>query len=345
MSELQIGLLAIGALVVIGVLAYNRIQERGARGETERAFRSGHADALMGEAARRAEPVAETPRPGARSDAPPAISPPDPRFDYVIELTLSGALPFATVQQGWQAIERRHRRPTRLAASADGNEWHPLAAYETARPVKLRAGLQLVSRDGALGEAELIEFRSAVETLAAALRASVSAPEMKAAVDAAQELDRFCSEADVQVVLHVVAAAGGALAGSKLRAIAESGGLELEGRGNLVLRTDGGAQLFTVGARDGTRFEPGSLRNASYQAVSLELDLPRTPDAHRAFEAMARLGTQLATQLGGRLEDDNGNVLDVRALAAIAAQLDAVRARLEARGLAPGSAEALRVFG
>ena len=31
MSELQIGLLVIGGLVVVGVLAYNRIQERGAR--------------------------------------------------------------------------------------------------------------------------------------------------------------------------------------------------------------------------------------------------------------------------------------------------------------------------
>ena len=31
MSELQIGLLAIGAAVVAGVLVYNRVQERAAR--------------------------------------------------------------------------------------------------------------------------------------------------------------------------------------------------------------------------------------------------------------------------------------------------------------------------
>jgi FtsZ-interacting cell division protein ZipA len=345
MTELQIGLLAIGALVVLGVLAYNRMQERGARKDTERAFRSAHADALLGDEARRKEPTAEGARPAVRSEAPAAISPPDPRLDYVVELGLSGALPYAVVQESWQAIDRRHGRPVQLAAAADGGAWHPLTAHEAVPPTRLRAGLQLVSREGAVGEAELIEFRSAVETLAASLHATVSAPEMRSAIEAAQELDRFCSEADIQVVLHVVAAPGGALAGSKLRAIAESSGLALEGSGRFAQRTDGGALQFTQAVRDGTRFEPGTLRSASFAAVSLELDLPRTPDAHRSFEAMARLATHLAAQLGGRVEDDNGNALDERALAAIASQLDAVRARLEARGLTPGSAAALRVFG
>jgi len=36
--------------------------------------------------------------------------------------------------------------------------------------------------------------------------------------------------------------------------------------------------------------------------------------------------------------------LDAHALEAIALQLDAVRAKLEERGLAPGSANALRIF-
>jgi hypothetical protein len=42
--------------------------------------------------------------------------------------------------------------------------------------------------------------------------------------------------------------------------------------------------------------------------------------------------------------DDNARVLDEQALAAIGAQLDAVRATLEARGIEPGSPAALRLF-
>jgi hypothetical protein len=56
------------------------------------------------------------------------------------------------------------------------------------------------------------------------------------------------------------------------------------------------------------------------------------------------LASQLATILGGSIVDDNGRTLDERALAAIATQLDSVRAKLEARGIAPGSPTALRLF-
>lgn len=344
MTELQIGLLAIGALVVVGVLAYNRMQERGVRRDGERAFRSAHADALLGDAQQRREPHSEGLRPAVRDASADIVALPDARFDYVIELVFAGAAPLGAIHENWKAIERRHRRPARLAASADGASWQPLATHGSAPVGRLRAGLQLVSRHGAVGEAELIEFRSILETLAAALGATVIAPEMKAAVEAARELDSFCSEADVQVVLHVVALEGSSLAGSKLRATAEAGGLVLEESGKFALRADGGALLYTLGARDGQRFDGATVRNVSMQALSLELDVPRAPDTRRAFESMARLGNQLAGLLGGRLQDDNGNVLDERALAAIASQLAAVRTRLEERALAPGSASALRLF-
>ena len=48
MSELQLGLLAIGALVVVAVLAYNKWQELRYRKLAERSFGAGHEDVLMG---------------------------------------------------------------------------------------------------------------------------------------------------------------------------------------------------------------------------------------------------------------------------------------------------------
>ncbi len=48
MTELQLGLLAIGAVVVAGVFAYNRMQERRAQREAQRSFASGHEDVLLG---------------------------------------------------------------------------------------------------------------------------------------------------------------------------------------------------------------------------------------------------------------------------------------------------------
>ena len=329
MTELQIGLLVIGALVVAGVFAYNRLQERGAQRDAERAFRSAHADALLGEEPRRREPQIEAARAPVRAAAP-AQATPDERIDYVIELALARPLAAAAVREQWAALERRHARRALLAESSEGTRW--------------RAALQLVSRDGAVGEAELIEFRAAVETLAAAAGATVSAPEMKAAVEAAREIDAFCADTDVQVVVHVVAPRGGSFPGTKIRAAAEAAGLALEPDGRFALRSDEGALVYALAARDGTAFHAAAMREAAPGGLTLSLDVPRVPETRRAFESMMRLAQQLGAVLGGAIVDDAGNTLDERAVAAIAAQLQEVRGRLEGRGLAPGSPSALRLF-
>ena len=74
--------------------------------------------------------------------------------------------------------------------------------------------------------------------------------------------------------------------------------------------------------------------------LTLLLDVPRTPDLPRSYAAMV----DAARRLGGRLVDDKGNSLDERALAAIGAEVEALRARLTQIGIEPGSALALRLF-
>jgi len=331
MSELQIGLLAIGVLVVGGVLAYNRFQERRARREAEHAFGPGHDDVLLGTPGRPLEASQPTPSPTPpQFEAPPAPaleSHPDPAVDYVVEFVASEPGLPSTLRAQWGAIERRHAHRTLLALAPDGRTW--------------RAGLQLVSRDGAVGEADLIEFRAAVETLAAAVGATVSAPEMRAAVEAARELDAFCAETDIQLVVHL---RGGPFAGAKVQAAAEAAGLALEPDGKFALRNDERLLAYTLAASDGTALSAAALRDAAIDGLTLALDVGRAPDTRRTFESMARLAHQLAAALGATIVDDNGNALDERAVAAIAQQLEAVSARLEARGIRAGSATALRLF-
>ena len=179
MTELTLGLVLVGALAVAGVLLYNRVQERSVRRAAERAFGSRHADALLDE-----PPVKREPTLGKNAEALP-----DERIDYVIELRPARPLAAALMLEGWRAIEQRFARRALLAARDDGS-W--------------RAALQMVSRAGVVSDAELIEFRSEVETLGAKLGARVAAPEMRQALEAARELDRTCADSDIQVALHVV---------------------------------------------------------------------------------------------------------------------------------------------
>jgi ZipA, C-terminal FtsZ-binding domain len=278
MSDLVLGLLVLGALLFAGVLVYNRLQERSARRAVERAFDARPGDTLAAAAPERREPTLEK---------SPARAAPDHRVDYVIDLKPARALAAATVQEGWRPIDQRFGRRALLAAS-DG-AW--------------RAALQLVSRAGAVSEAELIEFRAAVETLAARLGASVAAPEMRAALEAARELDRACADSDIQVALHVV------------------------GEG---IEADLGEQPFQVVRRE--------------DGITLVLDVALTPDLRASYEAMARAGRRLADAHNARLVDDRDNLLDERSLAAIGAQLEAVRQTLAARGIETGSPLALRLF-
>jgi ZipA, C-terminal FtsZ-binding domain len=279
-TDLQIGLGVIGGVAVVAVLVYNRWQERGVRRQAERAFGSGHADVLLDE--RREPTLAPLPR---RPDVPAGAIPAE-RVDYVIELTLKS--PGGAVHEVWAPIEHRFARRVLLVADN----------------LKVRAALQLISRNGVVSDAEVVEFRSMVETMASQLGATVSAPEMREALDAARELDRICADADLQVALHVV------------------------GIGFTPAQFDG--QAFQAAPRD--------------DGVTLTLDVARTPEPARGYEAMARAGRQLAQSRGGRVVDDTGRELDERALAAVGAQLEAVRQRLAGCGIEPGSPLALRVF-
>jgi ZipA, C-terminal FtsZ-binding domain len=178
MSDLHLvlGLLVVGAVLCAGLLLYNRVQERAA----QRAFGATHPDALLAEAPPRREPMLHKPAVARAS--------PHPRVDYAIDITLPHATP--EILEGWSAIEHRFARRVMLAPGSDAATW--------------RAGLQLVSRAGVVSEAELIEFRSAVETLGAKLGATLSAPEMRTALEGARELDKVCADADIQVALHVI---------------------------------------------------------------------------------------------------------------------------------------------
>ena len=277
MSELVLGLLVLGGALFAGVIVYNSLQERSARRAAQRAFAAHFADPLA------AEPVFE--KPASNLEAQP-----DPRVDYVIELSLGRPAAPAVVLEGWAPIQSRFARRAMLTEG------------ETAS--RLSAALQLVSRAGVVSEAELLEFRAAVETLGATLGATLAAPEMRPALEAARELDRACSDSDIQVALHVVG----------------TGGME----------ADLGAQPFQVVRRE--------------DGVTLVLDVAVTPDLDRSYEAMVRAGRSLADAHGARLVDDRGNTLDERALASIGAQLEAVRQTLAARGIETGSALALRLF-
>ncbi len=331
MTDLQLGLLAIGALLVGGVLVYNSAQERAARRRLGRGFQ-GHGDALL-EAAAPSAPRGER-RTTAQAAEGDAGNLPDPKLDYLIDVDLARPTPGKLVIERSAPIQRRFASGVRVAGADAQGAWRRLDA----QPGLLRArfGLQLVSRGGVASEAELIEFRSEIENLAADLGATVEAADLRAAVENAQSLDRLCEDADIQIALHVNPVPGSGFDADAVAAEAARAGLTAAGA-RYELRDADGRPLFSIepaAATDGAA--PGSL--------TVLLDVPRVADARRVYESMVLTTRQLSAALGGSLADENGAPLDERALAAIGAEVERVAAALGERGIATGSDLARRLF-
>lgn len=338
MSELQLGLLIVGAVAVVGVIAYNRSQERRVRRKAEQAFASRHADVLLADDMPRREPSLGVPPP-VRAEAASAQADeelPDERLDYVIDLAAERPVPTAVMLEGWASLERRFGRRALLVWQEADGRWRRAGQGAAGGRAHWRAALQLVSRSGVVGEAELVEFRSEIETLAARAGARASAPEMREALERARTLDRDCADADVQVAFHVVGAEGAVFASEDVRHALEVNGAAAESQGQWTQYGADGRALFSVlgeYAADG-----------ACARLTVTMDVPRTPELRRSYEAMVLLTRELAATLGGSVQDDNGRVLDEHALSAIGVQLEAVRQDLERQGFAPGGALALRLF-
>jgi len=338
MTEFQLGLLLIGILAIVGVIVFNRVQERIASKRAERAFGSQHADVLLGEAPQRREPTLEPSTRKLERDAGASTQAlPDEALDYVIGLSPPRPLSAAAFLEYWGPLEHRFAKRVLAVGREDEGGWKRIAHGDGAAYSAFETALQLVTRAGVVNEGELIEFRSQVENLAASLGATVAAPEMKQAMDRARELDQFCADADIQIVLNLVATAGSAFPAAKLESAIAAAGLGREPDGQHALRDAEGRVLYAVFAVRGES-------ESEISKLSFSLDVPRAPEVRKSYESMVRFAHQLAAGLGGGLIDDNGRALDEQSLAAIGAEIDAVRRALEGRGLSPGGALALRLF-
>jgi FtsZ-interacting cell division protein ZipA len=131
--------------------------------------------------------------------------------------------------------------------------------------------------------------------------------------------------------------------GARLEALAKSAGFELDRSDGRFRRRDKGGRIMCTLLNFGpTPFSIDRLKSFSTQGVTLELDVPRTPRG--AFEQFRDTARALAERLNARIVDDNRQPLGPAAFDAIGARVQAVHLSMEARGIVPGGALALRLF-
>lgn len=374
-SELQIALTGAGATAVALVWGYNVWQDRQHRKTADRIFKGGQSDALLvddagprADAGERLEPsfstamdeadsapdtLATSDDPGATVQAEPdaAAAPAWPAdcadeiVDCVLRLTAAEAIPAPAVQAMQTVWAGELSKPLHWLAQGEGDElWRRIEADDSGRYRDWAAALQLVDRRGPASDSELARFFDGVQSLAQQTAAVLELPSRGELVMRAAALDQFCAGVDIQFVLHVVDATGGAFAGTKLRGVAEAAGLVLEGDGVFRARDADGGELFTLANLGTERLEADSIKSLATHGLTLSLDVPRATDGMLAFDRMLATARQLAAALGGVLVDAQRAPLADAMIDAIRAKTGELQARMNEAGIAPGSTRALRLF-
>ena len=348
MGELQFGLIAIGALVVAGVFLYNKWQEQRYQRNAEAAFGARHEDVLMrsgGPSPAQPAPERVEPQLSTLASAPgPEVPSRQVLFesvDFIIPIEGTENVSAASLLDAAGAALDRCPRSVHLEGFDE-----KLASWELIDPdrdySKMRAGLQLADRRGAADADEVAAFGAAVEQAAASLGMLAVVPDPARALEAARNLDQFCSEVDIRIAVHLVND-DAPFPGTKLDAVAKAAGFELdEPDGKFRRRDAAGRVVCALANQEPIPFKVDSLEALSTRAVTLELDVPRAPRG--AFATFRELAERLAKQLGARIVDDNRQPVGAGAFQAIGTQLQAVHGAMEARGIVPGSALALRLF-
>lgn len=280
-------------------------------------------------------------------DAPPRIELPagmDEQIDLVAVVSLGKPCTGEELREALQPLPG-FEKATQWGGRDTSGAWLPLTGEQAqTRFEHVACALQYADRSGAVSRECLRKFRRTVETLAERLGA---APEWRDHGDPlryAADVDQFCIDVDVMVGFHLMHGAGGPFAATKLRGLAEAGGLRLREDGAFHFENEEGDTLFTLVSRDHRPFTPELLRTAFIGGVSFQMDVPRVRNCPEAFNRMTLLARQMEGGLDGRLLDDNQQPLDTAAMDKIREQLRIIYAKMVARGIIPGSPTALRLF-
>lgn len=362
-SELQMGLIGVGGVVVVGIFAFNKWQERKQRKALEPLVPASSQEPVLSElptgvgskervepvmgadASVRVQPSAKSVKDASARRVPPLLPPEvDERADWVvrvesIEPVVAGRL--------WQAASEQLqgvRKPVRWFGFSDSdNRWEVVGPNSGSGYHWVCVALQLVDRRGPAVDADLSRVADGLQRMCDIFMAIPSLPAKGEALAQAAELDRFCAGVDIQIGVNVVAR-DQAFAGTKLRGLAEAAGLELMEDGCFHARDELGISQFVLSNLEPSPFVAEEMRGLSTQGVTLTLDVPRVAEGVRVFERMMAVAQQLAEALNGAVVDDNRSPFGDKAVGLIRAQIEQFQGQMAEYGIAPGSALARRLF-
>lgn len=360
MSDLQLSLIVIGVVVVGAVYLYNWLQEQRFRHHMQQAFSNARDDVLLkagvesvlgdGRLEPQLVPQEAVPGTGEQEVAlreprgATAVAGFDAVLDYVTEINADTVITDTLIAELMSRIAACGK-PVHIAGfDPRSSDWEDAVRGKRGRYTRLRLGLQLVNRAGAVNPAQIAAFRDAVKGCADKIPAPATCPDVQAALQRARDLDLFCAEVDIAIGVNIVVREGASLAGARILALAEGMGFKLESDGVFHFRDARRQTLLTLDNHEPAPFLPERIKDITTHGVTLLLDVSRVEDGVAVLGRMLEIAMSLAAALDARLVDDNRVALTEAGIARIREQVGTIHAAMAARGIPAGSVRAQRLF-
>lgn len=342
MSDLQIGLVALGVVLILAVVAFNWWQDRRVRRHMQENFPQTDEDPLFGGL----PPTVGRREPGLReslevtAQAEPGDDDGeevDPLCEAVIDVVFTQPVSGAQLKDATRTLAVSSSKPVRIFAETTmGVHRAGLRADESC--VSIQLAILLANRAGPLTDVEWSRLWTAAQGLAERFDGAVEGPEQDEVVSRAARLDELCANLDAQVGLAVQL--DGAQPLAKVCSVVEDTGFVMWANQYVWVAESGQARfalLFDGEAAAG-------FQGASVSRLDLLLDIPNSPSDNQAFSRMAGVGRDLAQRFQAQLLDDQGRPVSESADARIDEQLTPLYARLEQAGFTPGDERTARLF-
>ena len=355
MSELQISLLGIGAVVILAVYIYSVWQQRQYRRRLGATFKPHHDDALYREvsavspepgagdaAAETGQELSEiSTRAGAGSELCGLL---DAATDYIVTLSSSNPMHVGILAPLWQQRFDFGKNVVVCGLNTATGAVERVVAESMQSYSAFHLALQLADRSGAVSESRLKSFHDLAREMAQSADADTAMPDVPEAAAQAQQLDAFCAEVDQMIGLNILPSGARALAGPEISMVADMHGFELQADGTFHLLDAQGHTLFTLANIDSEPFQHHTIKQMHFDGISLLLDVPQVENPLQRFDEMADLAGEIAEELRATVMDDKHVALNENAIAVIRGQVAAIESKMLEYPIVPGSAQARRLF-
>ncbi len=354
LTDLQLILIAGGAILILFIIIYNRINASRIKKKAAAQKRAEEAARLAAEAESQVEPgglMAEVTANLEENQEPTlaveeAVSPlPEFPVDDIIEciITLTpdeevSAEKVLPLIGNWQQSIKMPVRFVGLRTDESGQKsWHAIEAGQSYS--QFRACALLANRNAQLTDIEFSTLVARLNQIALAIDAAIDVPDMSTVIDHAKQLHDFVAGHDAKVWL-CIQPNGSLWTRVQIEEVLQGHGYQIRPDGTWVKNDpeEGSeCELFLVGTF--SRKDSDSILS-----LILFLDVPCIPREKDPFGQMIACAKTLCTELDGTLVDEKGKALGEEDIAEIAGQLDQYYQVLQSASLHAGSLRSLRLF-